>query len=201
MNARIQGNTLINNPNGIVLWDGCINCAISNNVMINSRGILLRAVDEVMTPSNTYYTYDPESRRVHQLAINDSIEGNTIVNTSGVRPAFIALDAEAFSPDFYRGMGMQNIQVGGNTVKPYPGNPSQAYDPQHNQIPQDGFFPCILFGPAPVKDPVTTVFQNVHFWNNTLSAAITYTQGFLPYTTQACVTASAPARTDALRQR
>jgi hypothetical protein len=149
-------------------------------------------VDEVMTPSNTYYTYDPESRRVHQVAINDSIQGNTIVNTLGIDPAFIVLDVEAFAPDAYHGMGQYNIQVGENRVSPYLANPNQAYTPIKNEISQDGMFPCFLFGPAPIKDPLTTIFQNVNFWSNTQSLLVTYSHNFLQYANEACVTPSAP---------
>jgi parallel beta-helix repeat protein len=187
--AIIQGNTLMDNPNGIVLWDGCRNCVVQDNTLINSRGIILRTVDQ----SLDLLLY-PQGRREHQLALNDKISNNVVSNSSGLRPAFIALDAEAFAPDSYRGMGMMNVQIEGNTIEPYAANPSQSYDPRHNQIPQEGFFPCILFGPAPAKDPVTSVFRDIHFWNNTQNQAVTYAPGLLPYTTKACVSSSAPAR-------
>ena len=188
MNATIQGNTLIDNPNGIVLWDGCYNCTVQNNLLSNSRGIMLRVAD-VLANQSSY----PEGRRVHHVAINVKILNNTVVNTSGFRPAYVVLDTEAFSPNNYRGMGMFNIQIGGNILKPYPAAPNQIYAPKKTEIHQEGFFPCFLFGPAAAKDPVTTVFQNVNFWNNTQSVPVTYSQGFLPYTTEACVTPSAPA--------
>jgi hypothetical protein len=88
-------------------------------------------------------------------------------------------------------MGQYNIQVGGNILNLYPANPSRQYST--NEISQEGIFPCFLFGPAPVKDPVTTIFQNVNFWNNSQSLPVTYGQYFLPYTTKACATLSAPA--------
>lgn len=186
--AIIQGNTLIDNPNGIVLWDGCLNCVVQNNTLINSRGILLRTVDQSLD-SSLY----PEGRREHQVALNNRISNNVVSNKAKLRPAFIALDAEAFSADSYRGMGMMNVQIDGNTIEPYAATPSRSYDPRHNQIPQEGFFPCILFGPAAAKDPVTTVFRGIHFWKNTQSQAVAYEPGFLPYTTRACVSSSAPA--------
>ena len=191
--ATIAGNTLTNNPNGIVLWNGCYRCTISNNLINNSRGILLRTVDEVMTPSNKFYTYEPESRRVHDVAIDDSILGNTIANTLGINPAYIALDVEAYAPDAYHGMGQYNIQIGGNTLSPYPADPSHAYYPSTNVISQEGFFPCFLFGPAPIKDPQTTIFQRINFWNNSQSLFTAYSKYLLPYTNEACVTPSAPA--------
>ena len=40
-NATIAGNKLTNNPAGIVLWDGCYRCTITNNTLVNSRGIIL----------------------------------------------------------------------------------------------------------------------------------------------------------------
>jgi hypothetical protein len=100
------------------------------------------------------------------------------------------LDTEAYATDSYSGMGMMNIQVGGNILNPYAANPSHIYTP--NEIDQEGIFPCFLFGPAPVQPPVTTVFQNINFWNNSQSVAVTYNSSFVPYTTQACVTPVAP---------
>ncbi len=187
MNATIRGNTLIDNPNGIVLWDGCYGCMVKNNTLTNSRGIILRTVDEQLDPS-----LYPEGRRVHQLAIDNKILNNHVSNTIGVRPAWIVLDTEAFAADSYSGMGMINIQVGGNMIRPYSADPNQSYNPQKNEIRQEGFFPCFLFGPAAVKAPLTTVFRNVHFWNNSVRVSVTYSANFLPYTTHACVTASAP---------
>lgn len=186
--AVIQGNILIDNPNGIVLWDGCHNCVVQNNTLLNSRGILLRAVDQPLDPS-----LYPEGRREHQVALNNKISHNLLLNSSGLRPAFVALDAEAFSADSYRGMGIMDVEIEGNRIEPYALNPSNSYDPQHNQILQDGFFPCFLFGPAAAKDPVTTVFRDIHFWNNTESRTVTYEPGFLPYTTKACVSSQAVA--------
>jgi parallel beta-helix repeat protein len=185
MNATIQGNTLTNNPNGIVIYDGCYSCTVENNVLTSSRGIILRTVDEI--PNAATY---PEGRRVHQIALNSQILNNTVSNTTGLRPGFIALDTEAFAPDIYSGIGMMNIQVGGNIINPYPGNPSHVYT--NNEISQDGYFPCFLFGPAKVKPAVNNVFQNVNFWNNSQSATITYTPSFIQYATQACVTPGAP---------
>ena len=106
MDANIQGNKLIDNPNGIVLWDGCYDCTVQNNTLTNSRGIILRTVDESLNPS-----LYPEGRRVHQMAIKNKILNNTVSNTSGLRPAYIALDTEAFEKNSYRGAGMIDIQV------------------------------------------------------------------------------------------
>jgi parallel beta-helix repeat protein len=187
-NATITGNTLIDNPNGIVLYDGCYVCTVQNNTLTNSRGIILRTADELLNQS-----LYPEGRRFHEVAINDNILENTVSDTSGVRPAYIALDTEAFAPNSYNGMGMINIQVGANIINPYTTNPSLTYPPGATEITQEGFFPCFLFGPAAVKPPVTTVFQSINFWNNSQSPPVTYSQNLLPYTTKACVALSAPA--------
>jgi parallel beta-helix repeat protein len=186
MNATIQGNTLIDNPNGIVIYDGCYSCTVQKNLLTNSRGIMIRVADVPLSPTSY-----PEGRRQHSVAINDKILSNTVTNTSGLRPAYVVLDTEAFFPSNYQGMGMFNVQVGVNILQPYAANPSQLYNP--SEIPQEGIFPCFLFGPAAVKAPVTTVFQNVNFWSNTQSVPVTASQGFLPYTTTACVTPSAPS--------
>src|ERR1700722_7456287 len=104
MNATIRGNTLTDNPSGIVLWDGCYNCVVQNNTLNNSRGIIMRTVDESLDQS-----IYPEGRRVHEVAIDDKILNNAVLNASGIRPA--NMDTEAFSAASYRGMGMMNIQV------------------------------------------------------------------------------------------
>ena len=185
--ATIQDNILINNPNGIVLWDGCYNCIVRGNTLLNSRGILLRTVDEVVNPS--LYS---EVRRVHEVALDTQILKNVVSNNQGLRPAYIALDAEAFAPDVYRGLGMMNIRIEGNSIEPFAGEPSRIYDPRHNQIPQDGFFPCILFGPAPFKDSITQVFQNINSTGNIGTGGVNYTRAFLPYTTKSCVATLSP---------
>jgi parallel beta-helix repeat protein len=184
MNATIQGNTLTGNPNGIIIYDGCYNCTIESNTLTDSRDILLR-VDSV----NSSYG---ESRGVHEVAITNSILKNTVTNMSGIRPAFIALDTEAFASAGYSGMGEYDIQVGGNTINPYAQNPSLSYNNPPTEIPQDGIFPCFLYGPAPSQASGTTVFQNINFWADSESAPVTYIPGFLPFTNQACVTPSAP---------
>ena len=187
MHTNIQGNKLIDNPNGIVLYDGCYDCTVQNNTLTNSRGIVLRAVDEALNPS----AY-PESRRVHHVAIRSSITNNTIINTSGLRPAYVALNAEAFDKNSYRGAGMIDIQVTGNIIEPYSANPNQTYVPKLNEITQEGLFPCFLFGPARVKDAVTTVFKHVNVWNNSQSVPVIYGSAFLPFTTHACANTSPP---------
>jgi hypothetical protein len=113
---------------------------------------------------------------------------NTVSNVSGIRSAYIAVDVEAFDPTNYRGMGMFNIQVENNTVNPFAANPNQSYNSALTELPYDGIFPCFLFGPAPTKDPLTTVFQNIHYWNNSQSVPVAYPSYYLQYTTQACVT-------------
>jgi parallel beta-helix repeat protein len=183
MHANIQGNTLIDNPNGIVLYEGCYDCTVQNNTLTNSRGIMLRTIDRSLPPSPSQ-----ENRRVHLMAMQSKILNNIVLNTSGVRPVYIALDIEAFDKSSYRGAGMIDIEVAGNVIRPYPANASKSYP--GNEISQEGIFPCFLYGPAPVKDPVTTVFRDIRVWDNSLSAPITYASGFLPYTGHACVTTS-----------
>jgi parallel beta-helix repeat protein len=180
-NATIQGNKLIDNPNGIFLYDGCYNCTIQNNTLSNSRGILLRTVDKSIGQS-----LYPEARGMHDVAINDRILNNTVSNTSGLRPAYIAVDAEAFA-ESYRGMGMMNIQASGNILNLYSGNPSQTYKSGPSEITREGFFPCFLFGPAAIKDPITTVFQNITMSANSQSSTVNYGSYFAQFTTQACV--------------
>jgi parallel beta-helix repeat protein len=182
MHANIQGNTLIDNPNGIVLYDGCYDCTVQNNILTNSRQILLRTVDASLDP-----TAYPEGRRVHQVAIASKIIGNTVSNTSGTRPAYIALDTEAFAMTGYKGMGMLNIQMAQNIINPYAANPNQSYpNPRQTEITQEGYFPCFLFGPATFKDPITKVFQNIEFSNNSQSSRISYTNQLSVFTTLSC---------------
>jgi parallel beta-helix repeat protein len=182
-NATISGNTLLNDPNGIMIYDGCYNCTVANNTLTNSRGILVRTAD--YSPSISSY---PESRRYHMVTINDTVTNNTVQDTSGQRNAYVALDHEAFAPDADHGMSAQNVEIEGNTVSPYSSNPNQQYPNGGTEIYQEGLFPCFEFGPAPIKDPLTTVFQNITYSNNVQTTPVTYLSSFLPYTTQSCVT-------------
>jgi parallel beta-helix repeat protein len=185
--ATIEGNTLIGNPNGIELYDGCYNCTVQNNILTDSRGIRLRTVDTRV--SQTTY---PETRRIHEVAINNRILNNTVSNISGIRPAYIALDAEGFAKDTYRGMGIMNVRVESNVVNPYSRNPDGSYVSGASELTQEGLFPCFLYGPASFKDPLTTVFQKINYWNNTLSTPVTHRPDFLPFASPACVTSSTP---------
>jgi len=185
MHANIQGNTLNDNPNGIVLYDGCYDCTVQNNLLSNSRQIILRTIDQPLN-QNVY----PEGRRVHEVAIDNTIINNNVSNTTGQRPAYIALDTEAFSANGYKGMGMFNVQLGQNTINPYSTDPNQTYpNPTQTEITQEGYFPCFLYGPAAVKDPLTTVFQHIQFWNNSQTSKVAYRDAFLPLTTRRCVSA------------
>ncbi len=188
-NAKIQANSLVGNPNGIELYDGCNNCTMQNNILTDSRGILLRTVDRSVS-SSTY----PETRRIHEVAVNNRISNNTVSNTLGIRPAYIALDVEAFGPDGYLGIGMMNVRIGRNVVSPYSANPNKTYVSGASELTMEGLLPCYLYGPAPIKAPITTVFQNIRFWSNTLSTPVTYSSSFTPFATRACVTPSAPAQ-------
>jgi parallel beta-helix repeat protein len=187
MHANIEGNTLVDNPNGIILYDGCYDCTVQGNVLNNSRGILLRAVDQ---PLNT--SIYPESRRVHRVAIDNKILNNTVSNSSGLRPAYVVLNSEAFDKSTYRGAGILNTQVGGNIINPFAADPSHTYD---GEIAQEGIFPCFLFGPAVSKDPVNTVFRDINFWDNSLNPGVNYSSGFSKLATHSCVTASSPGGT------
>jgi len=182
--ATIQDNVLTGNPNGIVLWNGCYNCTVQGNTLVNSRGIVLRVVDEALNAA----AY-PEGRRTHDMAVDVKILNNSISNDSGLRPAYLTLDTEAFDKTNYRGTGMMNIQIAGNVLTPYAANPNQAYPKV--ELSQEGYFPCFYFGPAPAKDPMKTVFRNISFENNSQSTPVNYTTYFSQYATRTCTT-SAP---------
>lgn len=183
MHANIQGNKLLDNPNGIVLYSGCYDCTVQGNALTNSRQIILRVMDEALN-----HTLYPEGRRVHEIALDSKILNNTVSNTSGIRPAYIALDVEAFATDSYKGLGMLNIQMTGNIINPYVTNPSKNYpNPMQTEITQEGFFPCFIYGPAAVKDPLSSVFQVIEFSNNFLANPVAYNLALSRYTSQSCV--------------
>lgn len=167
--CTIQGNILTGNPQGIQMFDGCYNCLIGGttpsqaNILTDSRQILIRTFDGAGTG---------DSRRKHRILLKTSIIGNTVSNTLGVEPAYIALDDESFggAPP-YTGMSAFQIAIGNNIVSPWPTNPSATY-PTGNEISQEGFFPCFIFGGAN-KSPIS-VLQSVYFWNNTQTLPVTY---------------------------
>jgi len=179
MNANIQDNRLIDNPNGIILFDGCYACTVQDNTLTNSRGIMLR-VDDTATDPMVY----PESRRKHSVALNSKIVNNRVANTSGERPAYIVLDVEAFEVTTYRGMGMFGIELSNNMLQPYAPDPARRYD--HPEINQEGLFPCFLFGPAAIKDPLTVIFQNIYEGNNKQTLPVAYRGEFSSYANRGC---------------
>ena len=188
-NATIANNT-ISGGMGIALWDGCYDCTIQNNTLSNTtEAILDRTVDQIMSPGNIYYTYEPESRRVHQMSENVNILDNTITNTTGLEPSYVMLDEETAATDTYQGLGQMNMEIGGNNISPWSGNPSYNYGGQRGY---EGFFPCYAWGPTSAVTPASTIFQNVHYWGDSLSSPISYPSGFQAAATTTCITASAP---------
>lgn len=188
-NVVIQGNTFLNNPQGIIIFDGCYNCLIQKNTLTNSGGIKLRVVDQMLGY--------PESRRQHEVTINDQILSNTIINTTGIRPAYIALNIEAFGKDgTYHGVGEYNVQIGGNSLTFFVADPNRNYNVGSTDLYHEGLFPCFMFkglGSKPNVDPLTAVFQKIYEWENSQSAPVSYDSYFSTYaTSRDCVTASAP---------
>lgn len=165
----IQGNILTGNPNGIQIYDGCLNCLIGGsspgqaNTLTNSRQIMLRTFDGLGTG---------ESRRHHEMMVNASVLNNTVINTLGVGPAYITLDLESFGADGYTAMNAFNVAIGDNIVSPLTSNPSATYSTGASEISQEGYFPCIINGSATLSNKAA--FQNVYFWNNTLTLLVSY---------------------------
>lgn len=187
MYANIQDNRLIDNPNGIVLFDGCYACTVQNNVLTNSRGIMLRVGDVATSPLAF-----PDSRRQHHVALDSAIVSNRITNTTGQRPAYIVLDVEAFEANSYRGMGMFGIEVAGNILEPYALDLARRYD--HPEINQEGLFLCFVFGPAQVKDPPNVIFRNISEGNNRQTLPVAYRADFVQYTNRSCAQPLSPGQ-------
>jgi parallel beta-helix repeat protein len=179
MNATIQGNTLINNPIGIEMADGCYACTIENNLLTDSRGIQITVSDRTLgAPS------EPEERKRHSIATNIKILNNTVTDTLGLRPAFVALKTAVVAP-VDSGMSFMDVQISGNVINPYKADPGMQFD---GEISQEAFLPCFMFGAATTRPPLTTAFVDITLSDNTMSLTVPYTAGFLPYTTQSCTT-------------
>lgn len=181
--ALIQGNTLINNPNGIEMYDGCLNCTVDNNTIYDSRAIWLRVVDENYS--------NPDSRRIHEVAEHNRITNNKLFSTGGYRGSMVFLDIEAFhSGGDYKGLGIYDTQMGGNAITPYPSNPSVSY-PNGALPSQDGFYPCYIWGPAGPKDPTSVTTNPVATFKNVLTQPVTLIARDIPLADTSCVTSTA----------
>ncbi len=186
----LRGNTLIDNPIGITIYSGGVNCTIDRNTLYDSRSIQVRVGDNVRDGLSTWIS--PESRRAHDVALQIRVTNNTLWNTQGIRLTSVQNDVEAFAPNDYRGMGIYDMHVASNTLHLFPTEPDRKYIGYPHFNDQDAFYPCYQFGPALNQDPVTTTIQKLYFWNNTQDVSIPYDAHSQRDSTRVCITATAP---------
>ena len=106
---RIADNVVENGSLGIELYAGGLGCEISGNTLRNTGGLVLRA-----TSSRSPTT--PGSGPQHFPVWDCAVTGNTLINSSGKRPAAIAVYAWDVG-DTRLPLGVKGIKVARNRIQ------------------------------------------------------------------------------------
>ena len=113
-NGIFRGNVMSGQPLGFVLWEsGNANVSIVNNQLTNNGGIILQVVQNAHNPAGGA-----------TLGYFNGIEinGNTVQNTLGQFPAYIAVDDAIVTPATIQGTGGANVDIRNNSVIGYSGS-------------------------------------------------------------------------------
>ena len=119
-NGLIRSNLMQDNPRGILLYAaGFYNVSIVNNTLKDSGGIWLFAIQD--TKALSYSTPKFGSYR------NIEINGNSLLNTKGLRPAYITVASGMRDPNYIWGTALDSIEVRNNSITGLPGTPRIDY--------------------------------------------------------------------------
>lgn len=105
----VMDNVLEDNNRGIWFYCGNTDVAIIGNKLTNSEGIYLRADQRLKTGR-------------YNLSWNTLVADNKVINTNGLRPAFVCNTLAVVSPDSLHGIGSLGIEIRRNYVKAYTPN-------------------------------------------------------------------------------
>jgi hypothetical protein len=119
-NVIIRNNVMQNNPAGILLYAaGFYNVSIVNNTITDNGGIFLFSIQNTSGVGLS----SPKSGQLRSIEVN----GNTVTNTKGLNPAYIAVNAALDNPTSIWGTGLDNIVVRNNSIKAKPGTPAYIF--------------------------------------------------------------------------
>ena len=153
----VKDNILENNNRGIWFYCGSTDVAITGNQLNNSEGIYIRSDQRLIMGR-------------YNLSWNVSVTDNQVINTNGLRPAFICnVLALGTKPDTLFGAGSIGVEIRRNLV--------QAHQPNSGSfVRAEGYFNEVLPKNAAdsIKPGVTGVIGTIFEKNKTVNTDIGY---------------------------
>lgn len=149
----VKGNILEGNNRGIWFYCGNTDVAIVNNQLTNSEGIYLRA-DQRLAIGR------------YNLTWNTLVADNSVINTNGLRPAFVCNTLALVSPDSLFGLGSVGVEIRRNYV--------QAHQPNSASFVNGEGYWNEVHSKLPVKPGVTGVIGTIFDQNKVAYADTGY---------------------------
>lgn len=166
-NALIRGNKMSNNPMGIDLYHGAfLNVSVISNALTNNGGIDLvptqRNVPDPI-PAGVQFSTFSASRNIE-------INGNTLTNSTGLFPSFIAISQQFNTQTTFWGKNTIGIEARNNQIVARAGTPGYRFVEgyQHFSIYQNSPAPYLEQGTGGMYG---TVFQG----NKCTNCPVSYT--------------------------
>lgn len=186
-NTLIRNNALSDNPMGIDLYHGALlNVSVIGNKLTNNGGIEL-----ISTQRNDPSLQVPYSKREDEFNVHKNIEinGNTVANTNGRFPAFIAVAFQLCTQSDFWGKSELGVEVRNNQIVGRPGTSPYRF--------ADGYKNLAAFQSAPLpylEDRKGALYGTVFEGNRCTNCAVSYTlsTGSIDATIWNPITATSP---------
>lgn len=158
-NWIVKGNTLTDNPRGILLYNASSrDIAIVDNTLKNNGGIYLRTVQQVASDGNNGQ---------NTAIFNVQILNNNVSNNSGLRGAFIGNISAHVSKETTFGVGVFGLEVRGNTLTAH--TPNTQPNPAVDEVIFEGYNNIVRYQytyAAPFKETEQPAILGAIFQSN-----------------------------------
>ncbi|VTZ49400.1 conserved exported hypothetical protein [Methylocella tundrae] len=203
-NAIISNNTATGNPVGIAMYHGAyLNVAVTGNQLTNNGGIYLMAEQQLSSTRS-----EPGLDATRNMEIN----GNTLTNTTGAWPSYIALGYLMINPSSFWGRNVMGAEIRNNSIAARTGTPYyffaegyqafsfyQAYPAAYVEQQGGAFFGTVFQGNScancTVNYSLGTGATDTTIWNAATSNSPGVTSTFLKDTPMLGSGAAASIRT------
>lgn len=157
-NVTIFRNTLSNKRRGIWIYTGSsTDLAIANNTFTEADGIYLRP-DQRLATGRFNVIYDTQ------------VIGNTVSQSSGARPAMIALTQQQVNPSTTWGTGALNVEFRKNHIT---GSNTSSFPPSTNPFRTEGYTCQLNNESAPYSNQsIPALLGTVFQWNQSTNIAV-----------------------------
>jgi Pectate lyase superfamily protein len=182
-NGLIRSNSMQDNPRGILLYaSGFYNVSVVNNTLKDNGGIWLFGIQD----TNALSYLHPKFGSFRNIEIN----GNSLLNTKGLRPAYIAVTSGMRDPNYIWGTAIDSIEIRNNSITGLPATPKVDYnDGYANNVlyadPDGPYLPgSLAYGVAgtilqgnnctncPVFYSLSTGVLDTIIWNSSINGAL-----------------------------